>query len=932
METPGEPKRTPPKPWTPNYLKGTSSHQSRVTAPTVKAKENIDAVDLFTRHDEKRSGRFTVPNGATTPPRSRAPTPPPATSHFAVSTKPIEELEPLDDSWDRVRVFIRVRPALDANAETAGATQLIGSDLQKISVQRADGNIAESKFMFDRILPPDADQQDVYNESVRPIVDDVLLGYNGSVMAYGQTGAGKTYTLSNMEPDAIGMTPRALADIFNKSAIDVVNETRVFMSYCQIYMEVIKDLLMPSTEQLQIREDLEGVFLSNVHEVEVRSTKDCLALLQRGDQNRIFASTEMNAHSSRSHAIVIVTVIKRRKRAMTRNENGEQVTGQATTMGRMFMVDLAGSERLKKSKSVGLRAQEAKAINLSLTTLGMCVNAKSDPTSTHIPFRDSKLTRLLQESLGGNAKTSMLIAISDAREHADETFQSLLFGSRAILVKTAPRVNQYFDLSALNERIANSLQEEKPETALERALVDREETVSRLERELERERLQGKSKTSTLQRRLEEALQQGQSATREQETSRMALAAAQMAHDQQMREAEKQKVLLRGEMAKMQAHIDEVNEIAKSRQGEITSLRAQLQARTDQAERAEERVEKLEKLLQRARADAEQQREAARAAEVKAANERTTAETQRRRTQDSHEESVATLRSESAALVRRVTEQYETKVSDLSRRLDGTTEHAQEAELERDELAQRLKNTAVERESFAQLAEELQAEVDAVTQAAAVERDSLNGAISSASDSNAALLQQLKQAREQIVDLEGSLQEARGFAQAQAATMADREQKHISALVRAGDHRRRSTAAISIQRTWRRYQQRQMQSEHMHQRRGWQRERQQMSAEQHRAAAQTGQALVRSTVKRVEETMNLLLMEMLLPKKVKQKVYDAQVQAGLQPRGTPGSKTTELLSPRPPVITPPTSSSHSTTRKLAALLPGRTTPLNGHAL
>lgn len=131
---------------------------------------------------------------------------------------------------------------------------------------------------------------------------------------------------------------------------------------------------------------------------------------------------------------------------------------RATTMGRMFMVDLAGSERLKKSKSVGLRAQEAKAINLSLTTLGMCVNAKSDPTSTHIPFRDSKLTRLLQESLGGNAKTSMLIAISDAREHADETFQSLLFGSRAILVKTAPRVNQFFDLSALNERIAQSLQ------------------------------------------------------------------------------------------------------------------------------------------------------------------------------------------------------------------------------------------------------------------------------------------------------------------------------------------------------------------------------------------------------------------------------------------------------------------------------------------
>lgn len=108
METP-ETKRTPPKAWTPNYLKGTSSHQSRVTAPSAKAKENIDAVDLFTRHDDKRPGRFSVPNGATTPPRSRAPTPPPATSHFAVSSKPIEDLEPLDDSWG---AFERSRTAV----------------------------------------------------------------------------------------------------------------------------------------------------------------------------------------------------------------------------------------------------------------------------------------------------------------------------------------------------------------------------------------------------------------------------------------------------------------------------------------------------------------------------------------------------------------------------------------------------------------------------------------------------------------------------------------------------------------------------------------------------------------------------------------------------------------------------------------------------
>ena len=244
---------------------------------------------------------------------------------------------------------------------------------------------------------------------------------------------------------------------------------------------------------------------TGVQKAQVRCTQDCLKILQRGDQNRVFAATEMNAHSSRSHAIVIVTVFKQRKRPTKRMENGREVIGQyvpvqslccvpfalsnaswisfaysccscsgclttqllafhpeylcrTTTMGRMFMVDLAGSERLKKSKSVGVRAQEAKAINLSLHTLGLCVHARSDPNATHVPFRDSKLTRLLQESLGGNAKTSMIIAVSDVKEHCDETFQSCLFGSRAILVRTAPTINHFLDFSSLNNEIASQLQ------------------------------------------------------------------------------------------------------------------------------------------------------------------------------------------------------------------------------------------------------------------------------------------------------------------------------------------------------------------------------------------------------------------------------------------------------------------------------------------
>eukprot|EP00887_Chlorella_sp_A99_P003331 scaffold26.g3331.t1 len=377
---------------------------------------------------------------------------------------------------ERVKVFVRVRPTR-AEGETSGAVT-IKPDGRGLVVCRDHGSIACSEFDFDAVLPPGATQSDVYQAAVRPIVEDVLAGYNGTVMAYGQTGAGKTFTLSSVQPTAIGMVPRALAEVFSAIAADPSHDYTCHLSYIQIYMELIQDLLRPDSDNLQIRErEQGGVFVSGVCQKEVASIEQCLALLQQGDRNRTTAFTALNASSSRSHAVMMLTVTKRKQVAGT--DLGEIMR---VKVGQLFMVDLAGSERLKKSKSTGLRATEAKSINLSLTTLGMCINARADPAATHVPFRDSKLTRLLQESLGGNAKTSLIVACCDAAEHVDETLQSLQFGSRAMCVRTAAVVNETVDYHSQDAEVIAALDQRS--ALLEQSLLAKENELESMQAQL----------------------------------------------------------------------------------------------------------------------------------------------------------------------------------------------------------------------------------------------------------------------------------------------------------------------------------------------------------------------------------------------------------------------------------------------------------------
>lgn len=324
---------------------------------------------------------------------------------------------------DRIRLTVRFRPDLPNVQNGAKNYPPPEMDDKTVTVHRREGAILTTRFEFDKVLPPNSTQEDVYSAAAADIVDGVMDGYNGAVLAYGQTGAGKTHTLFSASPECIGLVPRAASQLFCQAAVDENFTYQVSLSFIQVYMESIQDLLRPEKSKLAIRDTgkgksgSQGVYVDNMEEVEVNSMDECIRLLQLGDRNRSVAFTDLNAHSSRSHALVIFTVRKwnrletHQKTAVARN----------FTVGKLYLVDLAGSERLKRSGSQGLRANEARSINLSLTVLGKCINARANPNSSHIPFRDSKLTRILQDCLSENSRTSLICCAYPGGEHGDET-------------------------------------------------------------------------------------------------------------------------------------------------------------------------------------------------------------------------------------------------------------------------------------------------------------------------------------------------------------------------------------------------------------------------------------------------------------------------------------------------------------------------------
>ncbi|KAI5752446.1 hypothetical protein M8J77_017085 [Diaphorina citri] len=331
---------------------------------------------------------------------------------------------------DSIRVVCRFRP-LNHSEEKAGSKFIVKFP----SGGEENGLSLGGKFyLFDKVFKPNATQEKVYDEAAKSIVSDVLAGYNGTIFAYGQTSSGKTHTMEGVmgDPNKQGIIPRIVNDIFNHIyQMDENLEFIIKVSYFEIYMDKIRDLLDVSKVNLSVHEDKNRVpFVKGATERFVGKPEEVFEVIEEGKANRHIAVTNMNEHSSRSHSVFLINVKQ------------ENLENEKKLSGKLYLVDLAGSEKVSKTGAEGTVLDEAKNINKSLSALGNVISALADGNKTHIPYRDSKLTRILQESLGGNARTTIIICCSPASFNESETKSTLDFGRRAKTIKNVVTVNE----------------------------------------------------------------------------------------------------------------------------------------------------------------------------------------------------------------------------------------------------------------------------------------------------------------------------------------------------------------------------------------------------------------------------------------------------------------------------------------------------------
>ncbi|KAH8952526.1 hypothetical protein BDL97_09G089500 [Sphagnum fallax] len=364
-----------------------------------------------------------------------------------------------------VQVVIRLRPINSLEASTQGFNRCVKQESAHCISWVGH---PESRFTFDHVASEYITQEKLFTVAGLPMVENCMAGYNSCMFCYGQTGSGKTHTmlgdivdLDHWPSDDRGMSPRVFEHLFAKIHLDEEHRKHENLryickcSFLEIYNEQITDLLEPSSTNLQIREDgKKGVYVENLSEVEVESVQDVVRLLLLGAMNRKVAATNLNGESSRSHS-VFTCIIQSKWEC-------ESVTN--TRFGRLNLVDLAGSERQKLSGAEGDRLKEAANINKSLSTLGLVIMILVDVANgkqRHVPYRDSKLTFLLQDSLGGNSKTTMIANISPSSCCALETLSTLKFAQRAKKIKNNAIVNE--DASGDVKGLRQEIQELKEE-------------------------------------------------------------------------------------------------------------------------------------------------------------------------------------------------------------------------------------------------------------------------------------------------------------------------------------------------------------------------------------------------------------------------------------------------------------------------------------
>ncbi|KAJ3364059.1 Kinesin- protein 12 [Allomyces javanicus] len=352
---------------------------------------------------------------------------------------------------EHVRVVVRVRPLAAREANDARGLVVL-DDMQ--TVQLMDGKT----MTYDRVYGESTSQADLFEDSgVLALVNRAIAGYSATVFAFGQTGSGKTFTMTGPDaatPTGAGVIPRALRHLFELIALAPPEiKYTVRAGYLEIYNEQVQDLLNPSGAALPVRWRRErGFYVENLFVVECEVLDDCLAVLEEGLRNRTTAAHALNERSSRSHSVLTVYIESEEAAGA---EGGEGPPTQR--FGKISFVDLAGSERVKESKATGEMLKESSNINQSLLVLGSCISALADPKKKngHIPYRDSKLTKLLMDSLGGNGIALMIACVSPAQPALPESIQTLRYAARAKRIRNRPTVR----LDPREELIARLKQE-----------------------------------------------------------------------------------------------------------------------------------------------------------------------------------------------------------------------------------------------------------------------------------------------------------------------------------------------------------------------------------------------------------------------------------------------------------------------------------------
>ncbi|GAB2250282.1 hypothetical protein Droror1_Dr00013641 [Drosera rotundifolia] len=395
---------------------------------------------------------------------------------------------------EKICVAVRLRPPAPSSDGTATVNGNFWKvEDNRISLHKPHGTpVSGVSYTFDHVLDQTCANSRVYELLTKDIISAAVEGFNGTVFAYGQTSSGKTFTMNGSDNDP-GIIHRAVKAIFDKIEKLPEREFLIRVSYMEIYNEEINDLLVVENQKLQMHESLDrGVFVAGLREEIVSSSDQALKLLEAGEVNRHFGETNMNVRSSRSHTILRMVIESKGKET---DCSSSYFSSDAIRVSVLNLVDLAGSERIAKTGADGVRLKEGKHINKSLMVLGNVINKLSDGAKqrAHIPYRDSKLTRILQNALGGNAKTSIICTIAPEEIHIEETKGTLQFANRAKRITNCAQVNEILTDAALLKRQKLEIEELREKLQGSRAEVLEQEVFKlrneMLKYELEREKL-----------------------------------------------------------------------------------------------------------------------------------------------------------------------------------------------------------------------------------------------------------------------------------------------------------------------------------------------------------------------------------------------------------------------------------------------------------